>query len=699
MKSFYTLIISLSPFLSALGQTPLIDSLKDLVNHRSGGVKPYIELVNSSTDLMDMDSALHYGLMGIYYLPKKSDSAYMDTTTVLLFCVLGGSYQFYKLDSAILLSTEGIELARRIHYRKGEGFASSALGENYRLQGDYALALESLLNALQISREIKDTELETFCLGFIGNVYRELKDYRLAIDYLLKSIAYPVVPGDSAFHYFTISNLGDAYEKLGKLDSALQYQNQALRFTQNKEFQYSPLASQVFGSMGQIYARLENPAEAIAYFHKAIRIHDLLNLGISQCLLANLYYSLHQTDSSLYYARLGFSNSQHSLQKAWALKASQLLVNLYTARKMTDSAFRYQTIELSLRDSIYSPQKFNKLQLLAVSDLQNRYDQIQKQKDAEREKENVANRDRIYGLLVGLVAFLLIAVTLYRNNLQKQKANALLNQQKTEIAEALTKLKSTQAQLIQSEKMASLGELTAGIAHEIQNPLNFVNNFSDLNKELVTDMKGELDRGNYEEAKKIAADIVANEEKIGEHGKRADAIVKGMLQHSRISSGQKEPTDINALCEEYLRLAFHGMRAKDKSFNAEWKTDLDPAIEKIPAIPQDLGRVLLNLYNNAFYAVDQKARQTSNGFIPQVTIRTRKKNDRALILVEDNGAGIPDKLKGKIFQPFFTTKPAGQGTGLGLSLTYDIVKAHGGDLIAESKEGIGSTFIVSLPVQ
>ncbi|HEX6846818.1 MAG TPA: ATP-binding protein, partial [Chitinophagaceae bacterium] len=304
----------------------------------------------------------------------------------------------------------------------------------------------------------------------------------------------------------------------------------------------------------------------------------------------------------------------------------------------------------------------------------------------------------------------------YRNNRQKHKA-------KIKIEQAYDNLKATQQQLIQSEKMASLGELTAGIAHEIQNPLNFVNNFSDVNKELIEELRIKNEKLKIEdtEVKELLDDIEQNLEKINHHGRRADAIVKGMLQHSRTSSGQKELTDINALADEYLRLAYHGLRAKDKTFDANFKTDFDPTVGKLNVVPQEVGRVILNLINNAFYAVSEKQKQTPPSpkgvkegpaiiYEPIVTVSTKRlgspsgdrgKPDsyRVEIRVADNGNGIPQKVLNKIFQPFFTTKPTGQGTGLGLSLAYDIVtKVHGGQLKVETKEREGSEFIIQLPV-
>ena len=278
---------------------------------------------------------------------------------------------------------------------------------------------------------------------------------------------------------------------------------------------------------------------------------------------------------------------------------------------------------------------------------------------------------------------------------QKRKA---IEETNAALTKSLEELKAAQAQLIQSEKMASLGELTAGIAHEIQNPLNFVNNFSDVSTELVDEMNEEIDNGNLEDARQIAQDLKQNLEKINHHGKRAGDIVKGMLQHSRSSSGVKELTDINALADEYLRLAYHGLRAKDKIFNAAMKTDYDESIGLIKIIPQDIGRVVLNLITNAFYAVTERKKLAVEGYEPIVTVSTKKYSDRVEVYVKDNGTGIPQKALDKIFQPFFTTKPTGQGTGLGLSLSYDIVKAHGGEIKVNTAENEGTEFIISIPV-
>ena len=312
-----------------------------------------------------------------------------------------------------------------------------------------------------------------------------------------------------------------------------------------------------------------------------------------------------------------------------------------------------------------------------------------KQKKAlAKEREKTHEEERQNKIMATLKAELEVQVA---------ERTAEITLQKEELQHALDELKSTQSQLIHAEKMASLGELTAGIAHEIQNPLNFVNNFSEVNTELIAELKEEIEKGNMEEVKTIANDIAANEEKINHHGKRADAIVKGMLQHSRSSSGVKESTDINELADEYLRLAYHGLRAKDKSFNATMKTDFDESIGSINILPQDIGRAILNLITNAFYAVTERKKELRDGYEPMVSVSTKKIRGKIEIKVKDNGNGIPQKVLDKIFQPFFTTKPTGHGTGLGLSLSYDIIKAHGGELKVVTKENEGAEFMIVLP--
>ena len=430
---------------------------------------------------------------------------------------------------------------------------------------------------------------------------------------------------------------------------------------------------------------------AIIYAHKAIARcwadKELVVLPLAYNGLSGIFFGRNNKDSSFFYAKKTIETVQLiGTPDDQLVGAYRILSNMYQLNNDKDNAYKYESLAYKLNDSLKNARIANLTGYQKFA-----FNEQLRLKKLDEEKTAYANKMNMLGLIALLTGILVVALILFRNNRQKHKANIILET-------TLTNLKSTQSQLIQSEKMASLGELTAGIAHEIQNPLNFVNNFSEVNSELISELVDEVDKGNTAEVKLIAADIKENSEKINHHGKRADAIVKGMLQHSRSSSGQKEPTDINALCDEYLRLSYHGLRAKDKSFNATMKTNFDETIGNINIIPQDIGRVVLNLIANAFYVVDEKKKSGIENYEPTISISTKKINGKVEIKVADNGNGIPPKVLDKIFQPFFTTKPTGQGTGLGLSLSYDIVKTHGGELKVETKEGEGSIFIIQLPV-
>jgi len=671
-----------------------IDSLKVVYNKGKSGryeASVILEKIAKNFEDISYDSSLVYRMKAIELLPQSADSTMMDTTIVRILAGLGSAYMFHNLDSAMLFSTRALDYARRLNDRWGEAAALWSYGENLRLNGEALKALEMLFQALSISRDLGEESFETQCIMFIGITYNTLGESRTGLEFMLRGVRQATEYDFKPLRAFMLSNIGDAYEKLNILDSALDYQLRAKAASDSMKALMSPLGAEIYVSLAKIYAKRGNFDLARNYLYDAAYVNDYLNLAPSQYLLANLYYEHGEIDSSLFYARLGFVNAQKSRGKTTAMDASRLLAKIFKRRSMIDSAFYYQSIALTFTDSLFSPQKFRKLQSVVADEEYKKNESIYKQ-----EKQAISNR--IYALIAALSVIVAIAIILLRNNRQKQKTNELLSQQKNELAQTLTELKNTQAQLVQSEKMASLGELTAGIAHEIQNPLNFVNNFSELNRELVVDMNLELERSNYEEAKKIAIDIVANEIKINEHGKRAESIVKGMLQHSRTSTGQKEPTDINTLCDEYLRLCYHGMRARDKSFNANMELQLDKTIGKIDVVPQDFGRVLLNICNNAFHAVNEKRMKSPNGYSPEVMLATRRIGNVVEITIKDNGNGIPEKNLDKIFQPFFTTKPTGQGTGLGLSLSYDVIKAHGGKIEVSSKEGVGTEFLIQLPI-
>jgi two-component system NtrC family sensor kinase len=366
---------------------------------------------------------------------------------------------------------------------------------------------------------------------------------------------------------------------------------------------------------------------------------------------------------------------------------------------MKGKSLFYYKAAVTARDSATGVGKTKRFQAVV-------YSEQQRQADLAYAATEYQNKIRFFAAIAGLVLVAIIGLILWIVNKKQRKGNLLLAQQKQQVEITLATLKLTQQQLVQSEKMASLGELTAGIAHEIQNPLNFVNNFSDVNKEMLEELKAESAKPKAKRNEKLENelinDLIGNEEKINHHGKRADAIVKGMLEHSRTGTGEKQLTDLNVLCDEFLKLSYHGLRAKDKNFNAELITHFDGDLPKANVSQQDIGRVMLNLFNNAFYAVNEKSKTAGPDYKPQVSVLTSSPPSGGrgvVVLVRDNGNGIPHAIKDKIMQPFFTTKPTGEGTGLGLSLSYDIVvKGHGGSISIDTKEGEFTEFTITLPL-
>ena len=480
-------------------------------------------------------------------------------------------------------------------------------------------------------------------------------------------------------------NIGATFLDLNQLDSAYFYLKKALN---ERVITYRGF---MLKYMGDIFYRQGDSDSAYYYFHQSLNFSKQLN-DISQELtaqygLANWHLNEMNKDSSLFYATVflnGIKKLQGNPLKDINISSGyQLLYQAYRLQNERDSTLKYLELAFTTRDSLSQEKIANLTQYQNIS-----FGEQLRLEELEKGKLLTQNRIRFYSLFAGLIFILIVALILYRNARQKQKANTIL-------MTTLHELKATQSQLIQSEKMASLGELTAGIAHEIQNPLNFVNNFSEVNTELLEELLSERTKEKDERDETVESDLLQdireNELKINLHGKRADAIVKSMLQHSRTSSAEKELTDINALCDEYLRLSYHGMRARDKSFNADFKTDFDESLPKIKVIPQDIGRVVLNIFNNAFQAIQDVEN-------PAVSVSTKLLDKQIEIRIADNGSGIPDSIKDKIFQPFFTTKPTGQGTGLGLSLSYDIVRAHGGEIKVNTKGNKGTEFVIQMPL-
>ncbi|HMK19583.1 MAG TPA: ATP-binding protein [Chitinophagaceae bacterium] len=608
-------------------------------------------------------------------------------------------------DSAFFYIEKDLPLARKLQLKLWEADALDLMGLISSIQGNYVKAMRSFNEALQIVEnkecekniwnisKFTNSRMPEFArLSMLGTIqsdvagiYSTSGNYDKQLNTIQDCIKTATRINDNTLLSQAFMNLGAKFLQENGLDSALISFRKSLGYSDRAG--YKKYRSNNYNNIGRIYLRQNLYEQALENFLNALRSGKEQNnnssIGDSYVLMSRYYNKTGKNDSALYYAKLGLVTGQNTGQVTNIIQAYNSLVDIYKNQKRPDSALLYLQLANAAQDSLLSLEKIKQLQNIG-------FDEQLRLQELEKESLQTKSKIRIYSLLGGLGILLIAAVFLFRNNRQKQRSNKVLEA-------TLTNLRSTQSQLVQSEKMASLGELTAGIAHEIQNPLNFVNNFSDVNGELLTEMKDELIRGKTEAAIALANDVIENQKKINHHGKRADTIVKGMLQHSRSSNGIKEPTDINTLCDEYLRLAYHGLRAKDSSFNAITKTDFDNSIGQVNIIPQDIGRVILNLINNAFYAVDEKKRSGVNNYEPTVSISTKKTNGRVEIKVNDNGNGIPQKVLDKIFLPFFTTKPTGQGTGLGLSLSYDIVKTHGGELKVKTKEGEGSVFAISLP--
>jgi len=544
-------------------------------------------------------------------------------------------------------------------------------------------------------------------IGVISFYYLQKEDYKEAEKYA--RITYNE---DRRVGITTASNTSNVMAQIkllsGQLDSVMYYLGSVLNFlntNNNNVFDYLALALQIKGFYKIKNGELEEAEAALKQCWQLIEENNIPADARPGTMAPDYYLALIRIEQNRINEAITLLQkdiARVKSQRLYVLRDYKLLAQLHEQTGNYKKANEVLGSFISLQDSIQSDQeKYGSLSFETEQEMN-----VKELSIAKLESQNkISALSRNFSIGIAALLLLIVAGIYYRFR-SKKKANLVLEK-------TLADLRSTQTQLIQSEKMASLGELTAGIAHEIQNPLNFVNNFSEVNKELLVEMKDELDKGNISDVKEIANDVIANEEKINHHGKRADAIVKGMLQHSRSSSGVKEPTDINALCDEYLRLSYHGLRAKDKSFNATMKTDFDNSIGNINIIPQDIGRVVLNLLTNAFYVVDEKKKASTSSagqpYEPTVSISTKKVADKVEIRVTDNGNGIPKKVLDKIFQPFFTTKPTGQGTGLGLSLSYDIItKGHGGELKVETNEGeglsaeasaqAGTTFIIQIPI-
>ncbi|GAB4025518.1 tetratricopeptide repeat-containing sensor histidine kinase [Spirosoma gilvum] len=621
-----------------------------------------------------------------------------DTSGVLVLAELGFRFRNFNPDSSLRYLNQALALTRKLKFLKGEARILSFMCTTKRIQGDFPKALEMALTSLKIAKANGYQFEAGRSLNNIGVIYTELGEFQKALNFHRRSNKLFVSLHDTNYIAQTLANIGHDFLQNRQLDSALYYTQRAYHLTQINKDENTFLINLLI--IGDIQKELNKNESALSYYQQALQLSSKENRRLNSLAnnrIATAYRNINNTDSCIYHAKRALAEAQQAHYLQEVLKASTLLSEAYEATNTAES-FRFLKIATAVKDSLWGVKKVQGLQKILAAE---------REHQLEVEAAQIAYQNQIqqYSMLAGLIVLLVIAYILYRNNGQKQKANNLLHRQKEEInhqrdkaEHALADLKATQTQLIQHEKMASLGELTAGIAHEIQNPLNFVNNFSELSTELVEELTQELDEGQPKEAKAIALDLRQNLQKITHHGQRASSIVKGMLEHSRTSSGQKEPTNINALADEYLRLAYQGFRAKDQTVNATLITDFAANLSPANVVPQEIGRVLLNLYNNAFYAVGQKQKTAPAEYQPTVWVSTQRSELSVVIHVQDNGTGIPESVRAKIFQPFFTTKPTGEGTGLGLSLSYDIVtKGHGGEMWVESQENRYTEFVVTLP--
>jgi len=636
----------------------------------------------------------------------KTDTLRFNT----LYKLTQAYYFLPNPDSTVIFGQQAWLLAKNNNWVRNQERCIGSLANVYGDIGDYVKAISFYFKALKIEEELKELDEIANLNDNIAATYIQRGDYKKALPYsqiALKDINTFDLTHKSAddkdFRVAMYVNIGVCYLGKSQPDSAEYVLN--LAYDDVKKFNLTDNSGTIQYELGEVEAERGNKTRALQFFRQAIIINKTIGGGNFSIYLstASLHHKYKQQDSAEYYAQKALETAAAGKFEQDILNAGKALYTFYDEDHNLPQAYKYFKIATAAKDSLYSQDKVK--QLLSIDfDEKERQQELQTaQKEAQADAEN---RLRTYILSGGLGVLLLLAIIFWRNSNQRKKANRLLSKQKLEIEEqrdqtnkALTELKQTQNQLIQSEKMASLGELTAGIAHEIQNPLNFVNNFSEVSVELLEELKEEAKAGNNDDVIAIASDLTKNLEKINHHGKRADFIVKGMLEHSRTSTGERQSTNINTLAEEFFKLSYQGLRAKDKAFNSEMVTHLDPNLPKVNIVQQDIGRVLLNLFNNAFYAVNQKAKTAGDDYKPEVILTTLKENGSLLMKVKDNGVGIPDAIKEKIMQPFFTTKPTGEGTGLGLSLSYDIVvKGHGGKISMESKEDEGSEFTVRLPL-
>ena len=605
--------------------------------------------------------AMEYMIESLNLSKKLNDS----TSMVEALLAMGFTYMYVeKWEEALEVQQEALEIYTKLNDSLGIARIYNDMGVTNMSSGNFEKALELHKAALDIRLSSTDYYYTYASYSYIGEIYEKLNNYTDAIRVYEAGKKYAQLSGMKISEIYSFLNTGSAYFKSGDYEISMEQYKTALELSAKIEEGSSEAIASL--NIAKIYLRRDQPRESLNWLQRA----EKAALKSNNTYLESIYQNI--ADS---YSKIGdHQNAYLNFMKYCEVKDS--LAAAENLEKLTTLVNR---LEFENKKKLQDENHKKMMQI----------------KQTEVDRQKVVKNFSLFGAFVILV----LAIIVFIRFMEKKRLNTKLNA-------TLRNLKATQSQLVHAEKMATLGELTAGVAHEIQNPLNFIKNFSEVNADLIEELKEEMDNGDKQGINAILDDISSNEKKITEHSNRADSIVKGMLQHSRKGSKDKQPTDINKLADEYLRLAYHGLRAKNKSFNADFRLDSDENLPEIEIIPQDIGRVFLNLINNAFYACSEKARKNTKDYKPEVVVATRQLNNKIEISIKDNGDGIPEEFKDKIFQPFFTTKPTGEGTGLGLSLSYDIItKGHGGELKVETKEGKGlpagqaeTEFIIQLPI-
>ncbi len=656
---------------ATFAQNSIIDSLTAIYKRDTADIPYKLELLNylAYYETRDLNKGLQYAEELISLSKKVKDNKYLRKG---YFSKGNIKRMAGKIDEALHWYFKSAELAIKMNNIKAEGESYVGIGDAFAVANNadlvkfyYNKAIVTFKKPVHLSRD--DSINLASLLNNVGDAYRRFKNYDSALIYLNDAVFLFNKLNELKGRSYSLGTIGMVYANIGKNTLAEKNMKEAISILETSH-DYSAVCAFLL-SIADLYKEKKDNITALKYTFQSLKLAEKYGL-IEQ-----------ERDASLAMSQLSEYKGMHRDALDYYKKYiiySDSISNIEVERSMNNQRYNYEMSQ-------------NQIQVDKLN-----------QQNRDKKKLNFA-----LGVILGLA--LITSVVLFRNFQNKQKAYQILDIQKQETEaqklkaeDALASLQITQNQLIQTAKMASLGELTAGIAHEIQNPLNFVNNFSEISVELLGELKEDtiqkLPEPDRLHAETVMKDLSLNLKKIADHGKRADAIVKGMLQHSRTSTGIKEPTNINALAEEFLRLSYHGIRAVEKEFMVNCTSDFDKRIEKIEIVPQDIGRVLLNLLNNAFYAVREKKKQGHNNYQPQVSITTRLLAHQVEIAIKDNGTGIPAKLLDKIFQPFFTTKPTGEGTGLGLSLSYDVIKTHGGEIKINTKEGEFTEFKIHLPI-